>query len=101
MRIDVTMGYSYAFMWCDLEDFVSERVKIIGTTMLRVEQRVRRNSQWDKATYYLGWIISERESKLKSPWIKQDEFVKGTESDQRIYFLRFCFRLGPKTMLDP
>ena len=80
MRTNVRMGHSYAFMWSGLEDFVSVRVKGIGGTMLRVEQRVRRNFQWDEATYFLGRITSERESKLKGPWIKQDESVKGTES---------------------
>ena len=89
MRTYVRMSYSHAFMWCDLEDFVSARVNIIGTTMLRVEQRVRRNSQWDKATYYLGWIISERESKLKSPWIKQDEFVKEKICPKNLFFVIF------------
>ena len=45
MRTNVRMGRSYAFMWCGLEDFVSVRVKRIEGTMIRVEQRVRINSQ--------------------------------------------------------
>ena len=70
MRIDAKMGYSYTFMWFNLEDFVSVRVKRIRGTMFKVEQYVRINSQWDKTTYCLGRITSERESKLNGMWIK-------------------------------
>ena len=52
-----------------LESLLSVRIEIIGGTMLKVEQVVRGNSQWLKAIYCLGLIMSERESKLKGSWI--------------------------------
>ena len=36
------MGYSYFYVLCELEDFVPVRVKRIGWTMFRVEQRLRK-----------------------------------------------------------
>ena len=41
MRTGARMSYIYVSMLCDLEDIVSVRVKRIGETMLRVEQRVK------------------------------------------------------------
>ena len=66
------MDYTFFFFLCDLEDSVFIRVKRIGGTILRVEQQVRKVSQRLKGIHCLKLIKSERESKLKSPWIKQN-----------------------------
>ena len=65
------------------EDLATMRIERIGGIILKVEQEVRRNSQWLEAIYWLVWIISEGESKFKGPWIQQDEFSKWTVFVQR------------------
>ena len=52
-----------------LKSLLSIRLEIIGGKIPIVEQVVKINSQWLKAMHYFGLMMSERESKLKGPWI--------------------------------
>ena len=65
--IGTKMDYSKFFLLYNVTCVVSVRVERVGGTILKTEQRVRRNSQWVKAIYYLGLITSERVSKLNGP----------------------------------
>ena len=67
MLIGAKLDYSHFFRLCNVICVVSVRVERVGGTILKTEQRVRRNSQWVKAIYCLGLITSERVSKLNGP----------------------------------
>ena len=67
MLIGAKVDYSHFFLLCNVTCVVSVRVERVGETILKTEQRVKRNSQWVKAIYHLGLITSERASKLNGP----------------------------------
>ena len=65
MQTCTKLGYSYFFFVCNLTHDVSIRVERVGGIMLKVEQRVSRNSEWFKETYCLSLTTSERGLKIK------------------------------------
>ena len=85
MLTGAKLDYSHFFRLCNGISVVSVKVERVGGTILKTEQRVRRNSQWVKAIYCLGLITLERVSKLNGSWRKQDGSVKWIESVQTIY----------------
>ena len=67
LLIGTKLEFSHFFRLCNVIYVVSVRVERVGGTILKTEQRVKRNSQWVKAIYCLGLITSERVSKLNGP----------------------------------
>ena len=58
--------------------------------------KVRGNSQSRKIMYWLAEIMSDCESKLNGPWIKQDGSVTRTELVHNVYFVKSGFPFGLK-----
>ena len=68
-----------------------------GKTPNSLQER-RRSSQWRKAMNWLSDMTLDYDSKLNSPWRKQDVSVKWTESVHNIYFIKSDFRFGLKSI---
>ena len=73
----------------------------MGGTILNSLQEVRKNYQSGSEMYHMAEIMSDCETKLNGPWIKQEGSVKWSESVHNMYYFKFGFRFELKSTQAP